>query len=101
MDVEAFSKMSCSFPENLKMESKGIYCEYFCNLSDTVTLAYNKVAIAQVNFWFWTSEGIYLELNPTVPYFGTEHVPFAILAIVVLSTFIALPPLLLIAYPIQ
>ena len=38
-------------------------------------------------------------LLQTVPYFGREHLPFAILAIVVLSTFIALPPLLLIAYP--
>ena len=38
-------------------------------------------------------------LAPTVPYFSSEHLPFAILAIVVLSTFIALPPLLLIAYP--
>ena len=40
----------------------------------------------------------YLLLAPTVPYFGSKHLPFAILAIVVLSTFIALPPLLLIAY---
>ena len=38
-------------------------------------------------------------LDPTVPYFGNEHLPFAILAIAVLSIFIALPPLLLIAYP--
>ena len=36
---------------------------------------------------------------PTVPYFGNKHLPFAILAIAVLSTFIALPPLLLLIYP--
>ena len=41
----------------------------------------------------------YLILAPTVPYFGKEHLPFAILAIAVLSTFIALPPLLLLVYP--
>ena len=38
-------------------------------------------------------------LAPTVPYFSTTHLPFAILAIAVLSTFTALPPLLLILYP--
>ena len=37
----------------------------------------------------------YLLLAPTVPYFGNKHLLFAILAIAVLSTFIALPPLLL------
>ena len=38
-------------------------------------------------------------LDPTVPYFGNEHLPFAILAIAVLSMFIALPLLLLLIYP--
>ena len=41
----------------------------------------------------------YLILAPTVPYFGEEHLPFAILAFAILSTFIALPPLLLLIYP--
>ena len=69
-------------------------------------LAYNKITIAS---WKLLGElkvtdirgnsSYYLMLAPAVPYFGTEHIPFAILAIVVLSTFIALPPLLLIAYP--
>ena len=36
---------------------------------------------------------------PTVHYFGKEHLPFVILAIAVLSTLIALPPLLLLIYP--
>ena len=38
-------------------------------------------------------------LDSTVPYFGKEHLPFAILATAILSTFIALPPLLLLIYP--
>ena len=41
----------------------------------------------------------YLILAPTVPYFGKEHLPYAILAIAVFSTFIILPPLLLLIYP--
>ena len=37
--------------------------------------------------------------NATVPYFGTEHLPFAILAISVLAVFIVLPVLILLLYP--
>ena len=37
--------------------------------------------------------------NATVPYFGTEHLPFAILAISVLAIFIVLPVLILLLYP--
>ena len=71
-----------------------------------LTLAYNKITIVSSELLIGTrvtdihgNSSRYLLLAPTVPYFGSEHLPFAILAIVVLSTFIALPPLLLIAYP--
>ena len=71
-----------------------------------LTLAYNKLIIVSVGLLIGTrvtdiqgNSSQYLLLAPTVPNFGSEHLPFAILAIVVLSTFIALPPLLLIAYP--
>ena len=37
--------------------------------------------------------------NATVPYFGTEHLPFAILAISILAIFIVLPLLILLLYP--
>ena len=37
--------------------------------------------------------------NATVPYFGTEHLPFALLAISVLAIFIVLPVLMLLLYP--
>ena len=37
--------------------------------------------------------------NATVPYFGTEHLPFALLAISVLTTYIVLPVLILLLYP--
>jgi len=40
-------------------------------------------------------------LAPTVPYFSTTRLPFTILAIAVLLTFTALPPLLLVLYPFQ
>ena len=37
--------------------------------------------------------------NATVPYFGTEHLPFALLALSVLAIFIVLPVLILLLYP--
>ena len=37
--------------------------------------------------------------NATVPYFSTEHLPFAVLAISVLAIFIVLPVLILLLYP--
>ena len=41
----------------------------------------------------------YLYIDGTVEYFGKQHLPYAILAIVVLSIFIILPLLLLCLYP--
>ena len=37
--------------------------------------------------------------NATVPYFSTEHLPFALLAISILAIFIVLPVLILLLYP--
>ena len=37
--------------------------------------------------------------SATVPYFSTEHLPFALLAILILSTFVVLPMLILLLYP--
>ena len=37
--------------------------------------------------------------NATVPYFSTEHLPFALLAILTSATFIVLPVLILLLYP--
>ena len=37
--------------------------------------------------------------NATVPYFSTEHLPFALLAIFISATFIVLPVLILLLYP--
>ena len=41
----------------------------------------------------------YLYLAGDVEYFGSEHLPFAIIALVVLSMFVFLPTLLLLLYP--
>ena len=43
--------------------------------------------------------GLAFYYNATVPYFGTEHLPFALLAISVLAIFILLPVLILLLYP--
>ena len=43
--------------------------------------------------------GLAFYYNATVPYFSTEHLPFALLAISVLAIFIVLPVLILLLYP--
>ena len=71
-----------------------------------LTLTYNKLIIVsgkllcEVNVTdIRGNSSHFMLLAPTVPYFSTTHLPFAILAIAVLSTFTALPPLLLVLYP--
>ena len=70
-------------------------------------LSYSK--IFKKIFQFVTKSGIHtrqkwrgplsLFYNATVPYFSTEHLPFAILGIFILTTFIVLPVLVLLLYP--
>ena len=71
-----------------------------------LTLAYNKLIIVSAELLNGSkvtdiqgNSFQYLLLAPTVPYFGKQHLPYAILAIVIFSAFNALPSLLLISYP--
>ena len=98
-----FQRCLAPFQRNLKWNPKASIVSTFATF---LTLAYNKIIMVSSGLLMGTTvtdisrnSSRYLLRAPTVPYFGTEHLPFAILAIVVLSTFIALPPLLLIAYP--
>ena len=45
--------------------------------------------------------GLFLFYDATIEYFGREHLPHAILALVVLLVFLLLPLLLLLLYPMQ
>ena len=45
--------------------------------------------------------GLYLFYDATIDYFGREHLPYAILALVVLLVFVLLPLLLLLLYPMR
>ena len=71
-----------------------------------LTLTYNKLIIVSAELLCEVNvtdirgnSSHFMLLAPTIPYFSTTHLPFAILAIAVLSTFTALPPLLLVLYP--
>ena len=44
---------------------------------------------------------VYLYYNPTVEYFGTEHLPFAIMALCILLSVVIFPLVLLMLYPCQ
>ena len=46
-----------------------------------------------------TQFGLYY--SPTVQYFGDEHLPYAITALIVLTLFVSIPTLILILYPFQ
>lgn len=39
--------------------------------------------------------------DASIPYFGQEHLPYALLAVCVLLTFVLLPPLLMFVYPLK
>ena len=98
-----FHRCLAPFQRTLRWNPKASIVSTFATF---LTLAYNKIAIVSSKLLINSkvtdirgNSSQFLLLAPTVPYFGSEHLPFAILAIVVLSTFIALPPLLLIAYP--
>ena len=43
--------------------------------------------------------GVYY--SPTVPYFGDEHLPYAILAIILVTLFVSVPTIIFILYPCQ
>ena len=95
----------CMFPlqKHLRWNPKASIVGTFATF---LTLAYNKLIIVSAELLNGSkvtdirgNSSQYLLLAPTVPYFGKQHLPYAILAIVVFSTFIALPPLLLISYP--
>lgn len=47
------------------------------------------------------SLGIYLYRNPSMKYFGSQHLPYGILAIVTTFLFILLPLVLLLLYPLK
>ena len=98
-----FQKCLAPFQKSLKWNPKASIVTTFVTF---LTLAYTKLIIVSGELLLGTkvqdiqgNSSCYLMAAPTVPYFGKEHLPFAIFAVAVLSTFIALPPLLLLIYP--
>ena len=57
------------------------------------------VSVYQLNSTGHLTHSWRLYYNASVPYFGETHLPYAILAITVLTLFVLLPTLLLIIYP--
>ena len=45
------------------------------------------------------TESWHLYYDPTIPYFGKKHIPYAVLALSVLTLFVILPSLVLLLYP--
>ena len=70
-------------------------------------LVYSKLLYVSVNFLFvihpYNCQGIpgstVLLYDPTVQFFHSEHIPYAIFALSIIFIFVLLPPLLLLLYP--
>ena len=72
-------------------------------------LSYSKLLFVSCNFLFTVrsynssgdlvSDNTVLLYDPTIPYFKFKHIPYIIIALSVIITFILLPPLLLLLYP--
>ena len=78
-------------------------------LATFLLLSYSKLLFVSCNFLFavqsYNSTGdlipdsTVLLYDPSVPYFHSQHTPYIIIALSVITTFILLPPLLLLLYP--
>ena len=74
-----------------------------------VLLAYSKLLFASINLLFGIQysnangevvpESTVLFYDPSIRFFHSEHIPYAVLALSVIVTFVLLPPLLLLLYP--
>ena len=59
----------------------------------------SKLWVPQLTFWFRQKFTNYY--SPTVQYFGDEHLPYAITAIVIVTLLVNIPTMILILYPFQ
>ena len=72
-------------------------------------LSYNKLLIVSADLLIPTKiyqlssnkTALGLYYSPTVEYFGDTHLPYAILAIVILAVFVFIPTVIIIFYPLQ
>ena len=77
--------------------------------STFLLLSYNRLVSAHMNFLVYVKPfnitgvtiGKYLYYDPTVPYFGKEHQPYVVLALLMCLFFSFLPLLLLLFYPMR
>ena len=74
-----------------------------------ILLAYSKFLFTSINLLFgvrtYSSDGkvvphsTVLLYDPTVKFFDSQHIPYAVFALFILVVFVLLPPLLLLLYP--
>ena len=97
------------FPACLKMPTKDTSSKRLCNAFIAFfVLAYSKILYVSLNFLIpnktyeiigtTITEHWSLYFDPTIKYFGREHIPYAILAITMLTFFVISPLLILVLY---
>ena len=74
---------------------------YLCSVK-FMSVSYDLLApvhVKQLDSAGNVTESWHLYYDPTIPYFGKKHIPYAVLALSVLTLFVILPTLVLLLYP--
>ena len=66
-----------------------------------LSVSFDLLIPIQVNNVKGSLVGLYLYYDATIEYFGEEHLPYAVLAVIVMLVFILFPLLLLLLYPMR
>jgi hypothetical protein len=98
----------CCGGANWKWEKKRTIIDTFATfllLSYSKLLVQSLTILAPSRIQLLSTTGNYSEgtrsLDPSIDFFGTEHLPFAILALIILIAFVILPALLLALFPFK
>ena len=98
----------CCFGAKWKWEKKGTIIDAFATfllLSYTKILIQSLTILASSQIQLLSITGNYSEmtrsLDPSIDFYGKEHLPFAIFALIILIAFVILPVLLLALFPFK
>ena len=102
--VWLWDKINCSF--RMERQSKSTVIDIFATF---FLLSYTKLCFTSMMFFWQTNiynanDGRYYKytfIDPNIIFFSKEHIPYVVIAALVLLVFGVLPALLLVAYPIR
>ena len=99
-----FSRFSRAVDSNLSSTTSLIDAFFFLTNIKFINISFSLLVSVKVSTISTTAchdDVLRLFYDTTVPYFGSRHLPYAILALTVLAVFVLMPVLLLILYPFR